>query len=182
MTTNDELVVLVDEAGTPIGTAAKSTVHTADTPYHLAFSCYIQDEGGRVLLSRRALEKRTWPGVWTNSMCGHPGPGESFVDAIHRRADVELGTSVTDIAEVLPHFSYRAEDASGVVEWEFCPVYQARINATLSPSSAEVAEVNWVSPAELFTAVDATPFAFSPWMVEQLAHEELRAALLQRSR
>ena len=86
-----ELVVTVDEAGNTIGSAPKETVHTDHTPLHLAFSCYLLNSEGMLLMTRRALTKRTWPGVWTNSFCGHPGPGEACEDAIVRRSEQELG-------------------------------------------------------------------------------------------
>lgn len=183
MTESPELVVLTDSDGTPIGTAPKATVHHSETPLHLAFSCYVRNADGRLLITRRSLAKLTWPGIWTNSMCGHPGPGESFPDAIARRAQVELGLpegALHDVQVVLPEFSYRATDSSGVVEWEICPVFHARLSSGLSvaPSPAEVDSHTWVEPASLISAVTNAPFAFSPWMVEQLAHEELRAALL----
>ena len=82
---NRDLVDLVDEAGRVIGQAARATVHHGNTPRHRAFSVYLIDDAGRVLLTRRALSKITWPGVWSNSCCGHPRPGESDVAAIHRR-------------------------------------------------------------------------------------------------
>jgi isopentenyl-diphosphate delta-isomerase len=63
MTTTEELVVLVDEDGTVVGTAPKATVHTVDTPRHLAFSCHVTNAAGEILITRRALSKKTWPGV-----------------------------------------------------------------------------------------------------------------------
>lgn len=169
MAGTEELVVLLADDGTPIGTAAKAAVHDADTPLHLAFSCFLHDDAGQVLMTRRALGKRTWPGVWTNSFCGHPGPGEPFARAIERRAREELGCEVADITEVLPEFRYRAVDASGVVENEICPVFTARLVGELRPSAAEVAEFAWLTPEDLGRALVAAPFAFSPWLAEEWA-------------
>ena len=69
-----EYVVLLDEAGNEIGTAPKSSVHGTDTALHLAFSCHVLDDEGRILVTRRALGKQTWPGGWTNSFRGPPRP------------------------------------------------------------------------------------------------------------
>lgn len=164
-----ELVVLVDESGASIGTAEKASVHTHDTPLHRAFSCHVFSADGRVLLTRRALGKLTWPGVWTNSFCGHPGPDETMDAAIHRRAVRELGLSLGPLDLVLPRFRYRAVDASGLVENELCPVYRAAVEVDPRPAADEVAEWTWIHPEDLREAVEAAPFAFSPWLVLQLA-------------
>jgi isopentenyl-diphosphate delta-isomerase len=165
---SSELVILLDEKGSPVGTAEKSAVHTTDTPLHLAFSCHIFNSAGDVLITRRALEKKTWPGVWTNSACGHPGPGESMEDAIRRRAKDELGLELGDITGVLPEFRYRAVDASGIVENEICPVFVAKALGEPNPAASEVCEWQWVRPDSLASAVAQTPFVFSPWLVDQM--------------
>jgi len=170
--THPEQVVLVDEAGAPIGTADKVAVHSAETPLHLAFSCHVYNPAGEVLVTRRALGKLTWPGVWTNSFCGHPAPGESQEDAIARRGLFELGITVSDVTVVLPDFRYRAVDASGIVENEVCPVYRAVTTDAVTPNPDEVSEFAWVSPESLHAAATAAPYAFSPWLgwqLEQLA-------------
>jgi isopentenyl-diphosphate delta-isomerase len=163
-----ELVVLVDESGAAIGTADKATVHTPNTPLHRAFSCHVFHADGRVLVTRRALGKLTWPGVWTNSFCGHPGPDERMDAAIHRRATRELGLTLGPLESVLPDFRYRAVDASGIVENELCPVFRTTVDVDPQPAADEVAEWAWVLPRELRAAVRAAPFAFSPWLALQL--------------
>lgn len=160
---NTELVVLLDDELTPAGAAPKATVHTADTPLHLAFSCYVFGPGGRVLLTRRAIGKKSWPGVWTNSFCGHPAPDELIEDAVVRRARQELGLPITDPRVVLPDFRYRAVDASGVVENEFCPVWIAKAGSDPLPEPTEVCEWRWLDWPDLVEAVERTPFLFSPW-------------------
>lgn len=169
MSTEPELVVLVDEQGTPTGSFEKFAVHTEATPLHLAFSCHVYNGHGQVLVTRRALSKLTWPGVWTNSFCGHPAPGETLEDAIARRAQLELGITVSQLEPLLPDFRYRAVDASGIVENEICPVFRAITTDVVRANPDEVAEWEWVDPAALAAAVSSVPFAFSPWLVLQNA-------------
>ncbi len=163
-----ERVVLLAPDGRPTGTADKADVHGHDTPLHLAFSCHVYNGEGRILVTRRALTKAAWPGVWTNSFCGHPAPGETTVDAVNRRARDELGISIANLTLVLPEFRYRATDAAGVVENEVCPVYTATTDDDVSPSADEVAEFRWIDPESLLNAVQAAPWAFSPWLTLQL--------------
>lgn len=163
-----ELVVLVDDDGNPVGSAPKATVHGAETPLHLAFSCYLRRSDGHILLTRRALSKQAWAGVWTNSFCGHPAPGELYADAIRRRGLQELNVEVEDIEVVLPGFRYQATDPSGVVEHEICPVFTARIVGDPDPESSEVVEWSWVTPVALVQSAEHTPFIYSPWLREQL--------------
>lgn len=164
---SDEEVVLLDDDGRVIGSAPKATVHGPDTPLHLAFSCYVFDRAGNVLVTRRALGKRTWPGVWTNSFCGHPAPGEDVVDAVVRRADQELGVPLRDVRCVLPDFRYRAVAADGTVENEVCPVFCAWVDSELAASPDEIMEHRWMPWHELRAAAELT-WAISPWATEQI--------------
>jgi isopentenyl-diphosphate delta-isomerase len=162
------LVVLLDEDGRPCGTARKDQVHTLETPLHLAFSCWVIDPDGRTLLTQRSPAKLTWPGVWTNSFCGHPEPGEDLADAVHRRGWDELGARLADVRLALPMFRYRAVSASGIVENEVCPVYTARLASVLDPHPDEVADLRWTTLDDLRRQTTADPDPFSPWMLEQL--------------
>lgn len=147
---------------------ARSEVHSTTTPLHLAFSCHLLDGAGRVLVTRRALTKRTWPGVWTGSFCGHPRPGEALEDAVRRHARHELGlTHVRDLVPLMPDFRYRAVDDSGIVEHEVCPVYVAHTHEQPRPHPDEVVALQWVEVDDLLGLVERTPWAVSPWLVLQ---------------
>lgn len=164
-------VVLLDDIGAVIGQAPRSAVHTSTTPRHLAFSLYLFDDAGDLLITRRALGKRTWPGVWSNTCCGHPRPGEDLTSAIQRRLHDELGISTGELTCVLPDFAYRATDVSGIVENEICPVFEGRLPhpyAGISANPDEVMDWRWVRWHDLSRAVRLTPFAFSPWAVQQI--------------
>lgn len=163
-----EHVVLLDATGNPVGSQDKESVHGPDTPLHLAFSCYLFNPAGELLLTRRALSKQTWPGVWTNSFCGHPAPAERIENAVIRRARDELSADITGLRLVLPHFQYRAVDCSGTVENEICPVFVAQLRGDVRPHPAEIADFAWVSVPNLYAALAAAPFLFSPWLQEQV--------------
>lgn len=177
----EERVVLLDEGRKPAGTLAKSAVHTASTPLHLAFSLYVFDDAGRLLVTRRAVTKRTWPGVWTNTCCGHPAPGEEVSAAVRRRLREELGLELNGLAVALPDFAYRAVDAGGVVENEVCPVFVGRCNADPVADPAEVAEWRWVSWASYRIVAGTAPWALSPWSAEQVAELSRSVPPIRRS-
>lgn len=163
-----ENVVLLDEGLNSIGSADKYVIHTDQTPLHLAFSCYLTNDHGQILLSRRALSKQTWPGVWTNSFCGHPGPGEERHDAVHRRAKDELGTTVTDVKLIDPDFRYTARDASGILENEWCPIFAAKLAGDIDLNPDEIVEYTWVDLDTLVNVVSQAPALMSPWSVLQV--------------
>jgi isopentenyl-diphosphate Delta-isomerase len=164
----EELVVLLTEDGRAAGTAPKRTVHDGATPLHLAFSCYVFDAQGSVLVTRRALHKPTWPGAWTNSVCGHPAPGEAIADAVRRRGRAELGVQLVDVRLLLPGFRYRAVMPDGTVENEMCPVFSARADGAVHPAPDEVDDIEWVDwPDFRRSALDGTR-ELSPWCVDQV--------------
>lgn len=157
-----EQVVLVDGDGRPVGVADKATVHAAHTPRHLAFSCYGFRTDGQLLVTRRAATKRTFPGVRTNTCCGHPAPGEEVADAVRRRLAAELGLTAADLRLALPDFGYRAS-AGGIEEHELCPVYVATLIGEPRPHPDEVDSVEWW-PWERFVDAAADRHSdISPW-------------------
>jgi isopentenyl-diphosphate delta-isomerase len=179
-----EMVVLVDDANRPIGTAPKASVHHAATPLHRAFSCFLLNDRGEVLLQQRARTKVTWPGVWSNSCCGHPGPDEALEAAVRRRLDAELGLGEATLHLALPSYRYRAEHL-GVVEHEICPVFVGQTRQTPRLEPTEVLAVQWM-PWPAFVAGVAAgddPFfaGLSPWCKEEtlllVGTDALRALL-----
>lgn len=168
MTSESEYVVLLDDDGRPCGQADKSSVHTTNTPLHLAFSCWLIDEHNRTLLTRRAATKATWPSAWTNSFCGHPAPGETQEAAVARRGKQELGVGVQDVRLVLPGFRYSARMPNGITENEVCPVFVASFTGALAPDPAEVDRFLWIEIDALPDLVAKDPDRFSPWLRLQL--------------
>jgi len=166
----EELVVLVDDHDNQIGTAPKSEVHHGDTPLHRAFSCFLINAEGELLLQQRASTKVTWPRIWSNSCCGHPLPGEPREEAVRRRLRDELGLEPRSLALALPDYRYRAEHL-GVVENEICPVWIGPVDNVPTLNEAEVMAVRWVSWRRFIRGVrdGSEPFYrdLSPWCREE---------------
>ncbi|WP_435948051.1 isopentenyl-diphosphate Delta-isomerase [Dryocola sp. BD586] len=181
MTAVQEYVLLLDEHLNISGTMEKSLVHTKATPLHLAFSCYIFNARNELLLTRRAIGKVAWPGVWTNSACGHPLPDEALPDAVIRRCYYELGMNIETPTLVDESFRYCATDASGIVENEYCPVFFARAASGPLPNKTEVMDFSWLPVEQVLAGVNAIPAAYSPWMVAQLQRPLIKAALIKQT-
>ncbi len=179
MKSTEEYVVLVDNKNNQLGVELKSRVHTANTPMHRAFSLFIFNHKGQLLLQQRAHSKQTWPGVWSNSVCGHPAKGETAQAAAVRRADYELGISLNekDIRVFELSYMYRYEH-KGVVEHEICPVMAVQSNAEPQPNADEVEATRWVDWAD-FVAETKQPNAYSQWCVEETGLLEKNPAFRQ---
>jgi len=151
-----ELIYYVNPDDTPTGeTEEKYAAHHAHTKLHAAFSCYVFNDKGQFLVTQRAFGKKVWPEVWTNSCCGHPGPGESREAAIVRRLQYELGMTAKDFTVVLPKYTYQTPPYNGIIEHEFCPVYFARAASEPVPNPDEVAMCHWMDWADYVAALEA---------------------------
>lgn len=165
---DSETIVLVDDAGTPVGTAPKLASHHADTPLHKAFSCFIFNSEGKFLLTQRAHSKKVWPDVWTNSVCGHPAPEESDEEAIRRRSEFELGISdIHDIQLVDPNYRYTTPAYNGIIENEICPIYIARSDQKFTPNPDEVEAFEWVDWSTISALFAKEPDTYSYWFKQE---------------
>jgi len=163
-----ELVVLVDEQNNPIGTMPKDTVHTFTTPLHRGFSLFIFNHTHELLLTRRAGSKQTFPDVWTNTVCGHPGPNEDMVEAAGRRLKDELGIIAGDIKVVAP-YRYKFADIHGIMENEICPILVGHVEANPIPDQREVGGWKWMGWREFLTEIQNIPDKYSPWCIQEAA-------------
>ena len=161
MIATDEPLILVDEANRAIGSAGKTAVHRKGL-LHRAFSIFVVDERGRILLQQRSKEKYHSGGLWANSCCGHPRPGEHTLAAARRRLDEELG--VTSPLKFSFFARYQAALDGGMQENEFVYVYFGPLRSPVRPNAAEVCNVEFLSAAEIRRRICKTPDAFTVWL------------------
>ncbi len=160
------LVELVDRAGNAMGSATVDEAHRAPGRLHRAFSVFLLDPDGRVLLQQRATIKTRFPLRWANTCCGHPEPGETLATAAARRLVEEIGVGGVALTEI-GVYSYYAEDpATGRVEYEYDHVLVGDLPAgrNILPDPHEVAAVRWVTPDELRHGLDTDTRAYAPWL------------------
>jgi isopentenyl-diphosphate delta-isomerase len=160
------LVELVDTDGSPTGTTTVEEAHQAPGRLHRAFSVFLRDGDGRVLLQQRAAVKTRFPLRWANTCCGHPAPGEDVAVAAARRLVEEVGIGGVALTEV-GVYSYYAEDpASGRVEYEYDHVLIGDLpgGRDILPDPDEVAGVRWVVVDELCAALVDDPRSYAPWL------------------
>ncbi|WP_030197237.1 isopentenyl-diphosphate Delta-isomerase [Streptomyces sp. NRRL S-87] len=160
------MLELVDESGNTIGTAEKLSAHQAPGQLHRAFSVFLFDEAGRLLLQQRALGKYHSPGVWSNTCCGHPYPGESPFAAAARRTYEELGLSPSLMAEAGTVRYNHPDPDSGLVEQEYNHLFVGLAQAELRPDPEEIADTAFVTAEEL--AGRHAKDTFSAWFMTVL--------------
>ncbi|MET9418236.1 isopentenyl-diphosphate Delta-isomerase [Streptomyces klenkii] len=160
------MLELVDEDGRTIGTAEKLSAHIAPGRLHRAFSVFLFDDEGRLLLQRRALEKYHSPGVWSNTCCGHPYPGEPPFVAAARRTGEELGIAPALMREAGTVRYNHPDPDSGLVEQEYNHLFVGIVRAEPRPAPEEIAETAFVTPDEL-DALRAR-YPFSAWFMTVL--------------
>jgi isopentenyl-diphosphate Delta-isomerase len=156
----EEQLILVDEGNHATGSAGKTTIHRGGL-LHRAFSIFIVDERGRIVLQQRSPKKYHSGGLWANSCCGHPRPGERTISAARRRLDEELGVKT---ALSFGFFArYRTELDNGMQENEFVYVYFGRLRCEPRPNPAEIAGVALLSCSEISRRIRHDPSAFAFW-------------------
>jgi isopentenyl-diphosphate Delta-isomerase len=159
-------VVLVDERDAPLGSADKLEAHRSGT-LHRAFSVFVFDGSRRLLLQRRAADKYHSGGLWANTCCSHPRPGEAVADAAHRRLREEMGFD----CDLKPagSFVYRASLGNGLTEHEYDHLLLGRFEGEPAPDPAEVSAWRFVPVPELRREMAAQPERFSAWLGPALA-------------
>ena len=156
-----ELLILVDTDDREIGNLSKAECHDGNGVLHRAFSLFLFNDQGERLLQKRSAGKRLWPKYWSNSCCSHPRQGESMEVATARRLQQELNT--TAVLEFIYKFEYQAQFADQGSENELCSVYLGRLTEKAVANETEIAELRFVSVTDLNQEIDTVPERFTPW-------------------
>ena len=164
----EEQLILVDERNRAIGTAGKAAAHRRDL-LHRAFSIFVVDASGRIVLQQRNRKKYHSGGLWANSCCGHPRPGEDVAAAALRRLVEEMGftCALTGLGTV----RYHAAFDNGLFEHEVVHVFRGVYDGPITPDPMEADGFQWARLADIAADIAATPERFSVWFRQYVAAE-----------
>jgi len=174
-----EELILVDENDNETGHLSKAECHNGDGVLHRAFSVFLFNDDGNMLLQQRAGSKRLWPEYWSNSCCSHPRRGEDMQAATERRLRDELNANAQ--LEYVYKFSYHARFDESGSENELCHVFVGKVLGDIKPNEHEIQRIRFVSSRELDAELDERPEQFTPWFrMEWRTLCEQHADLLSR--
>ena len=156
-----EELILVDENDMEVGFLSKAECHNGAGQMHRAFSVFLFNDAGELLLQQRSDLKRLWPGYWSNTCCSHPRRGESMSVATQRRLMDELNIDTS--LEFVYKFAYQASFDDAGSENELCHVYLGRVRDHVVPNEQEIAAVRFVSPAALQAEFETQSDKLTPW-------------------
>jgi len=165
VSSESEELILVDRDDNEIGFASKAEAHDGGGILHRAFSLFLFNEDGELLLQQRSAEKRLWGGFWSNSCCSHPRRGESLAVATSRRLLDELNFEAE--LEFVYRFCYEATFGEAGSENELCHVFLGRAGDEIRPNDSEIANIRFVSPGDLDREFEEQPERFTPWFKQE---------------
>jgi isopentenyl-diphosphate delta-isomerase len=167
---DSEQLILVDEQDREVGRESKADCHAGSGILHRAFSLFIFNGAGELLLQQRSPQKRLWPGFWSNSCCSHPRYGEDTEAAAHRRLYQEL--ALTGDLKFLYKFRYQAQFGEAGAEHELCWVYIGASDGQVKVNANEISAWRFVTPDALDRDMAERPHVFTPWF--KLEWERIR--------
>ncbi|MDA1073393.1 MAG: isopentenyl-diphosphate Delta-isomerase [Proteobacteria bacterium] len=162
VSSESEELILVDSQDRQIGTLAKSACHDGAGVLHRAFSLFVFNPAGQLLIQQRAADKRLWPSFWANSCCSHPRAGEDMNQAIARRLNQELGMRAA--LEYRYKFEYQADYESFGAEHELCWVFSGKSTDEPLVNTTEIQAWKWIDPDDLTEQIESAPERFTPWL------------------
>ncbi|MGI9221383.1 MAG: isopentenyl-diphosphate Delta-isomerase [Woeseiaceae bacterium] len=156
-----EQLILVDENDSETGFLSKAECHDGAGQLHRAFSVFLFNDAGELLIQRRSPLKRLWPGYWSNTCCSHPRKGESMPIATQRRLYDEL--HIESYLEFVYKFAYQADFGEAGAENELCHVYLGRVKGDVVPNEHEIDAIRYLDTKSLLQEFESKPHEFTPW-------------------
>lgn len=164
-----EHLILVDMDDKELGSNTKEICHDGDGILHRAFSLFVFNDRGELLLQQRSEQKRLWPLFWSNSCCSHPRLGETMSEATQRRIHQELGVSSNDL-QYLYKFHYHAQFGNLGSEHELCSVFIGSTTDEVVANINEVSDWRFINASQLQEEVNESPESFTPWFKMEWQH------------